>query len=143
MPNIDDIIRKAMEEGAFDNLRGKGQPMDLDENPYLDPSWQMAYHLLKENGFAPQFIEMRQEIEGQLAAARSALVRSWVWRQQALEAGEDAYTEWKTARQRFEASVVELNAKIRNYNLSVPHEKLARLLIDPEAEIAQLTGGEG
>lgn len=147
MPNIDDIIRKAMEEGAFDNLRGKGRPMELDNNPYLDQSWQMAYHLLKENGFAPQFIEMRQEIEGQLAAARSALVRSWVWRQQALEAGEDAgndaYTKWKKARQRFEASVLELNAKIRNYNLSVPHEKLARLLIDPEAEMAQLTGGEG
>jgi DnaJ family protein C protein 28 len=142
MPNIDEIIRKAMEEGAFDNLAGQGKPLDLSENPHVDPSWQMAYHLLKENGFLPAFIEQRQAIETELAAARAALVRTWVWRQQA-EAGEDAYAEWKTARQRFEASVVELNAKILNYNLSVPNEKLARLLIDSEAEIAQLTGGEG
>jgi DnaJ family protein C protein 28 len=141
--NIDEIIRKAMEEGAFDNLAGQGKPLDLSENPHIDPSWQMAYHLLKENGFLPAFIEQRQAIETELAAARTALVRSWIWRQQAQETGEDAYSEWKAAIKRFEASVADLNVKIRNYNLSVPNEKLARLPINSEAEIAQLTGGEG
>jgi DnaJ family protein C protein 28 len=141
--NIDEIIRKAMEEGAFDNLAGQGKPLDLSENPHIDPSWQMAYHLLKENGFLPAFIEQRQAIETELAAARTALVRSWIWRQQAQETGEDAYSEWKAAIKRFETSVADLNVKIRNYNLSVPNEKLARLPINSEAEIAQLTGGEG
>lgn len=51
MPNIDETIRKAMEEGAFDNLRGTGKPLSIEDNPFVDPSWQLAYHLLKENGF--------------------------------------------------------------------------------------------
>lgn len=31
-------IREAMAEGAFDNLKGKGHPLDLEENPFEDPS---------------------------------------------------------------------------------------------------------
>lgn len=138
MPNIDDIIRKAMEEGAFDNLRGKGQPMDLSENPYVDPGWQMAYHLLKENGFLPAFIEQRQAIETELAAARAALVRSWVWRQQALEAGEDALAvddEWRKAKDGFSATVTELNKRIDSYNLQVPSAQLQRARINLETEL--------
>jgi len=72
---IEEIIQKAMQEGAFDNLPGKGQPLDLDDNPHLDPEWQLAYHLLKENGYAPEFIEKRQIIELELAKARAALAR--------------------------------------------------------------------
>lgn len=138
MPNIDDIIRKAMEEGAFDNLRGKGQLMDLSENPYVDPGWQMAYHLLKENGFLPAFIEQRQAIETELAAARAALVRSWVWRQQALEAGEDALAvddKWRKAKDGFSATVTELNKRIDSYNLQVPSAQLQRARINLETEL--------
>ncbi len=36
---IDEIIRQAMREGAFDNLPGKGKPLELIENPYLDREW--------------------------------------------------------------------------------------------------------
>jgi hypothetical protein len=46
-------IREAMQEGAFDRLEGKGEPLDLSENPYEDPSLRMAHRLLKNNGFAP------------------------------------------------------------------------------------------
>lgn len=136
--NIDEIIRKAMEEGAFDNLRGEGKPLDLSENPHVDPSWQMAYHLLKENGFLPAFIELRQAIETELAAARTALVRSWVWRQQALEAGEDSLMvddEWIKARDAFSETVAELNKRIDTYNLQVPSAQLQRAKISLETEL--------
>ena len=56
-------IAEAMEEGAFDNLEGKGQPLDLAENPYEDASLRMANRILKRNGLAPAWIEDAKEID--------------------------------------------------------------------------------
>ena len=39
---IEEQLRKAREEGKFDNLRGHGQPLDLSENPFEDPTWRLA-----------------------------------------------------------------------------------------------------
>ncbi|HUI77888.1 MAG TPA: DUF1992 domain-containing protein [Bryobacteraceae bacterium] len=58
-------IREAMEEGAFDHLEGAGKPLDLTENPFEDPSQRMAHRLLKNNGFAPEWIEEAKEIEAE------------------------------------------------------------------------------
>jgi DnaJ family protein C protein 28 len=142
---IDAIIRAAMEEGAFDNLPGAGRPLELDENPYLDREWQLAYHLLKQNGFAPDFIERRQAIEQQLAAARELLARSWAWRQRALDAGEDAglvESQWRAARATFETRVDELNKQIKHYNLSVPNPRFSRARLVSNREIEQLKQGD-
>jgi DnaJ homolog subfamily C member 28 len=42
-----------MDEGAFDRLEGTGEPLDLRENPFENPSLRMAHRLLRNNGFAP------------------------------------------------------------------------------------------
>ncbi|HLE72952.1 MAG TPA: DnaJ family domain-containing protein [Anaerolineales bacterium] len=138
---IEEIIQQAMKDGAFDNLSGKGRPLDLEENPHLDPEWQLAYHLLKQNGFAPQFIEQRQAIELALAAARQALARSWTWRQRELERGEDAAlveAEWGRAKKEFQQTVEFLNKKIRTYNLEVPTPSLNRHLIKFAEELSRI-----
>ena len=44
-------IEEAMEEGAFENLEGAGRPLNLDEDPFLDPAVRMAYRLLRNSGF--------------------------------------------------------------------------------------------
>jgi len=56
-------IREAMDEGAFDNLEGRGKPLDLSVDPFEDPSERMANHILKNNGFAPDWIIEAREIE--------------------------------------------------------------------------------
>lgn len=142
---VDEIIQAAMEQGAFDNLPGKDQPLKLDENPYLDSEWQLAYHLLKENGFAPDFIERRQAIELALGAARQALARSWDWRQRALESGEAASlveSQWRAASARFEEQVDKLNKQIRDYNLTIPSTTFSRAQIKLETELAATEKGE-
>jgi DnaJ family protein C protein 28 len=136
---IDKLIQQAMEEGRFDNLPGKGQPLNLEDNPHLDQEWQLAFHMLKQNGFAPEFIEKRQEIEMALAKAREILMRTWVWRVGALESGEDVElvaTQWAKAQKAFEESTDELNKKIRDYNLIVPAPSIARAPIDYDKEMA-------
>ena len=45
------------------NLPGKGKPLKLDTNPFLTPQARMANRLLKENGFAPRWIELKKEIK--------------------------------------------------------------------------------
>ncbi len=47
MPNIEDLIQRAIQEGKFSDLPGKGKPLRLDDNPHADPDWQLAYHLLE------------------------------------------------------------------------------------------------
>ena len=59
-------IREAMEEGAFDHLDGAGRPLDLREDPFEDPSLRMAHRLLRNNGFAPAWIEEAKEIEAEI-----------------------------------------------------------------------------
>lgn len=143
MPNIEEIIRKAMEEGAFDNLRGKGHPLNLDMNPYVEPEWQLAYHLLKENGFAPSFIELRQDIDKDHATARQTLAQAWQWRQEAVAAEtETAWVEsqWQRAVAAFVKTVEALNRRIADYNLSVPLDRLQRKKINVDEELQALRG---
>ena len=65
-------IREALEEGAFDHLEGAGAPLDLSQNPFEDPSDRMANRLLKNNGFAPAWIEEAKEIEAEMKRLRAA-----------------------------------------------------------------------
>ncbi len=69
MKDIDDAIQKAMQAGQFDDLPGKGKPLNLDENPFADPEWELAQHVLKSSGYTLPWIETRQQIERELEAA--------------------------------------------------------------------------
>jgi hypothetical protein len=64
-------IREAIEEGAFDRLEGAGKPLDLSENPFEDAADRMANRLLKNNGFAPDWIEEAREIEAESRRLRA------------------------------------------------------------------------
>ncbi len=144
MPNIEDHIRKAMEEGKFDDLPGKGKPIRWDENPFVGEDWQMAYRMLHEAGFALPWMETRKEIESQLEAARQSLQRAWDWRQSALAGGERheyVESEWQRALGVFREQIAEINHRIFDYNLEVPLPRFQRLTVDAEAEIRSLSSG--
>jgi len=59
-------IEEAMREGAFEPLDGAGEPLDLNENPFEDAALRMAYRLLRNNGFAPAWIEEGREIDAEM-----------------------------------------------------------------------------
>ena len=69
---IDEKIRQAQEQGAFDNLPGAGKPLILDENPYAGDR-AMAFNFLKSHGMAPREIELGREIDQVLAQADALL----------------------------------------------------------------------
>ena len=135
---IDEIIQNAIKEGAFDQLPGKGKPLDWDQHSPVDDDWQLAHHLLKENGFAPDFIEARQSIETDLATARAALKRASDWKKKASDDPDLVNSQWAKTKSEFENRVGELNKKIRDYNLLIPSQCFHRAPIDLLTELAKL-----
>jgi len=102
-------IREGMEEGAFDQLEGAGKPLDLTENPFEDPSDRMAHRLLKNNGFAPDWIEEAREIEAESRRLRAA--------------GQASSDD-------FRSRVAALNRRIFAFNLKAPSSSLHKRNIE-------------
>jgi hypothetical protein len=93
-------IREAMDEGAFDKLDGAGQPIWLEENPYEDPAQRIAHRLLRNNGFAPAWIEEAKDIDREIGRLRAG----------------DAARDPEAYRQR----IAVLNRRIAAFNLKTP-----------------------
>jgi hypothetical protein len=55
-------IKEAIEAGEFDNLRGRGQPLDLDDDSHIPPELRMAYKILKNADCLPPELALRQEV---------------------------------------------------------------------------------
>ena len=68
---IDRQIREAMDEGKFDDLPHRGAPLPNDENPHAR-EWGLAFHMLKNSGYAPPWIEADKEVR-ELLERRDAL----------------------------------------------------------------------
>ena len=100
-------IREAIDEGAFDHLDGKGEPLNLEENPYEDPAQRMAHRLLRNNGFAPAWILEAQEIDTETRRLKSN----------------------PTAPDRTKR-VAALNRRIAAFNLKTPVASTRRRLLD-------------
>ena len=140
--SLDEQIRKAIEDGAFDDLPGKGKPLDLQQNPYEDPAWRMAFHMLRSSGYSLPWIETRQQIEKDYEAACEALDRSWSWYQVAKSDPINkrfVEQEWQRAVEVFRQAVAKLNKRILSFNIEVPSEQFQRRLINIEREIARIT----
>jgi DnaJ family protein C protein 28 len=141
MSDIDEAIKKAMQEGQFDDLLGKGKPLNLDENPFADPDWELAHHVLKSGGFTLPWIETRQQIEEEVEAARAALKRGWEWRQSAAASKEfspQMEQQWQQRLSAFREKIISLNKRIRDYNLEAPSDRFHLLVLNAEKEIAAL-----
>jgi DnaJ family protein C protein 28 len=143
MPNIEELLRQAMAAGKFDNLPGKGKPLQLDaNNPHADPGWELAYKILKDAGYSLPWIETIREIEADLEAARKDLRLAWEWfKTTRVEAQSANFTsaEWQRAQAAFKEKVIALNRRIRNYNLDVPNARFQRPVLVFEQELQKIT----
>lgn len=58
---VEERIKKAQKEGAFDNLEGTGKPL-LFEEVHVPEEVRLAYKILKNAGFLPPEVELRKKI---------------------------------------------------------------------------------
>lgn len=56
-------IKKAMAEGEFDNLQGKGEPLDLSKYSDVPEQLRTAYHVIKNAGYVPEEVRLKKEME--------------------------------------------------------------------------------
>jgi DnaJ family protein C protein 28 len=137
---VDQKVREAMERGEFDDLPGKGKPVDTSENPFEDPELRMAHRMLRNAGFAPSWIEERKDIDAEFEVARQDLVRVWTVLQNAIgtENEKRARIRWEKALSLFRTQTGELNRRIKVWNLKVPAAGFQRKLIDIENEVGEV-----
>jgi hypothetical protein len=103
---IDRQIREAKEEGQFDNLPHHGAPLPNTDNP-LAGDWALAYHMLKNAGVAPPWVEANKELQA-LLARRDAIM-------------EGAASERRTRdRAALEELVTEINVAVARLNAEAP-----------------------
>jgi hypothetical protein len=60
---VENKIREAMEQGEFDNLPGRGRPLDLTAYFNTPEELRLGYAMLKSAGFVPVEVELQREIE--------------------------------------------------------------------------------
>lgn len=121
-------LREAIENGEFDDLPGKGEPIDLKENPFEDPDLRVVHRLLRNAGFAPAWIEERKDIDAELAGAQRKLSRAW----ELFGERGTSQLEWERNVKEFREKVAELNQRVRIYNLKTPAAVFHRRHIDAE-----------
>lgn len=116
---LDRQIREAMEEGRFDNLPHHGKPLPNDENPYA-AEWGLAFHVLRNAGFAPPWIEADKAVRALLARLDEILARA---------AKGPAPSEPARRRDRLalEKLVTEINVSIVRVNAEAPTTRQHRL----------------
>ena len=146
---VDQKIREAQERGQFDNLPGRGKPLDLTPNPYAQGQ-ELAFKILKDAGYAPEWIEVDKAIRMHLEQARATLVRKRTWREARLHelAGKaDSWSEaerrrtlagWQDAVAAFELELEAINREIGELNLKVPSACFQRARVDAARELARL-----
>ncbi len=122
----DEIIRHAMQEGAFDNLPGKGKPLNLDVNPHEPEELRLAYRMLHSNGYTLPWLELRKEIEESLEKARADIREVW-------QRGDKR--RWDARLAEFQHQIEALNKQIFQYNLQAPSTQFHRPMIDLAQEI--------
>ena len=143
-------IVEAQERGEFDDLPGKGRPLDLTGNPFADPDWRVAYKILQDNGFTLDWIELDKEIRAKLKACREQLLQSRRWYERSiaqlrLQESRRAEEErirvqhtWEHALEIFADQVAQINKKIELLNLKVPLVHLQRPKISADEEKLRL-----
>ncbi len=54
-------IQQAINEGQMDDLPGKGEPLNIDDDSMVPEHLRMGYRILKNAGFIPPELEQRNQ----------------------------------------------------------------------------------
>lgn len=135
---IDELIQEGMEKGHFDNLPGKGKPLNLKKNPYA-ADMELANELLKENDLPPAWILQRKEILAKIAKLRAEIGRQWMWHEREFSiatADKGRLTiRWDDYCLKWQNEIADLNKTIDAFNLKRPFDNLEIFKLDLEGEL--------
>jgi len=112
-------IQDAIDQGLFDDLPGRGQPLDLSVNPFEPPGMGAVNRLLKHNTVLPPWLTLEQEIEASRALALATLAR-WEASAPGLRGSPEFARLRAAAREAYARHLKRTNDLILKYNYSSP-----------------------
>lgn len=59
-------IKEAIDDGVFDNVPGKGEPLDLDEYIMQTPEQRITTRILKNANALPEWLQLEKDIEREI-----------------------------------------------------------------------------
>ncbi|XP_078088151.1 dnaJ homolog subfamily C member 28 [Mustelus asterias] len=132
---VEDLIQESMAKGEFDNLSGKGKPLQkFSQYPYIDPMTHNLNRILIENGYQPQWIVQQKEIkqtkeklQNDMVAYRKKLGESLTLHSQ---------KQWNLKCEQFRDEIKQLNKTVDHFNLIVPLLNRQMLHYNPDKELA-------
>lgn len=138
------LMAKAIERGEFDNLEGTGKPLNLEDNPFEPAELHMVHKILKNNGFAPYWIELGKEINALRTKFNKDVDYFKRYTQTFFKEKQNiaAIQQYELKKNHFytqsREQLVEISNKIFDYNLRCPVSQLGRNNFDVDNEMSKL-----
>lgn len=137
---IDDLIQDGQEKGVFDNLKGKGKPLNLSSGLFGEEK-KLAHELLKDNKLTPVWINNRNQVIEETKQLRHEIQTLWVRYEREFRIITDRRhrdnltLRWDDACLDWEARISKLNKLIDDYNLKRPISSLELYKLSLEREL--------
>ncbi|KAM9173850.1 dnaJ homolog subfamily C member 28 isoform 1-T3 [Pangshura tecta] len=133
---VEDLIQESMAKGDFDNLSGKGKPLQkFSYCPHIDPMTHNLNRILIDNGYQPEWIQMQKEIRETIEELRKNIVAS------RNKLGEPMtpcrQKQWSQFCEQVIEDIKKLNKRINDFNLIVPILNRQMVHFNAEKEIAR------
>ena len=126
----DRVIAEAIEQGKFDDIAGKGQPLNLDDDPLTPPHLRLGNRILKNANVLPDRVQLEVDIRD----SRRECAELWAriasdygkWRDFARRDGTEQaiqrFADWHArTRAGYIRSLKRHNDEILKHNLAAPN----------------------
>ncbi|XP_075707082.1 dnaJ homolog subfamily C member 28 [Rhinoderma darwinii] len=135
---VEDLIQESMAKGDFDNLSGKGKPLNkFSYCPHIDPMTHNLNRILIDNGYQPEWILSQKEIRETIDKLRQDLVAT---RKKLGDPMTDRQeNQWTEICEMFREDITKLNKRINDFNLVVPllSRQMVHFNVDKEISRAE------
>ncbi|MDQ2810106.1 MAG: DUF1992 domain-containing protein [Chloroflexota bacterium] len=138
-------IRDALQSGELQTDLGPSRRLDLEDNPHVPEDMRLAFKVMQNSHFRPDWMELGDEIDGDMTAWRQAADRHFATVRDRLDGAtrggglhrlRDEVTALKLrhhkATAHHAAAIAEINSKIHRYNATVPTAGLLRGTINAD-----------
>ncbi|NXH60959.1 DJC28 protein, partial [Rhabdornis inornatus] len=116
---VEDLIQESMAKGDFDNLSGKGKPLQkFSDSPHIDPMTHNLNRILIDNGYQPEWILLQKEIRETIERLRKSVVAARRKLGEPMTLSEQK--QWARVCEQFAEDIRKLNKRVDDFNLVVP-----------------------
>ncbi|XP_006153953.1 dnaJ homolog subfamily C member 28 [Tupaia chinensis] len=134
---VEDLIQESMAKGDFDNLSGKGKPLNkFSDCSYIDPMTHNLNRILIDNGYQPEWILMQKEIKDTIEQLREAILVSRKKLGNPMTLTEQK--QWNQVCEQFQENIRKLNKRINDFNLIVPILARQKVHFDAQKEMIRV-----